>query len=47
LLPYFRKGITFTPPNYDKRGGGGLVNYDASAFGRDDGALHVSYFNFW
>lgn len=47
MLPYFKKGLTFTPPDYAKRGGGGLVDYDASAFGPDRGPLHVLYANYW
>lgn len=47
ILPYFRKSTDFTPPNYAKRGAGGLVGYDASAFSPVGGPLQVSYSNFW
>lgn len=44
LLPFFKKSIRFTPPDYTKRGGG-LVTYDANAFDPSAGPLHVSYPN--
>lgn len=45
-LPYFKKSIRFTPPNYAKRAPGSTVHYDPSAFG-NGGPLEVSYFNYW
>ena len=47
ILPYFKKSAEFTPPDYAKRGAGGLVRYDASAFSPVGGPLQVSYSNFW
>lgn len=44
LLPFFKKSIRFTPPDYTKRRGG-LVTYDANAFDPSGGPLHVSYPN--
>ena len=46
LLPYFKKSVTFTPPNYSKLGPGVEIPYDPSAFG-DGGPLQVSYSNFY
>lgn len=46
LLPYFKKSIIFTPPNYAKRGGPNLA-YDASAFSSTGGPLHVSFWNYF
>ncbi|MCJ1430299.1 hypothetical protein MMC29_008216, partial [Sticta canariensis] len=47
ILPYFKKSAEFTPPDYAKRGAGGLVRYDASAFSPVGGPLQLSYSNFW
>lgn len=46
ILPFFAKSAAFTPPNYAKRGAGGLVTFDASAFSSSGGPLQVSYSNF-
>ena len=47
ILPFFKKSPAFTPPNYAKRGAGGPVAFDASAFSSLGGPLQVSYSNFW
>lgn len=47
ILPYFKKSPEFTGPEYAKRGAGGLVRYDASAFSPVGGPLQVSYSSFW
>ena len=39
--------MTFTPPDYAKRDGGGPVLYNPAAFNLFSGPLHVSYPNFW
>ena len=46
LLSYFKKSITFTPPNLSKLGPGVTVPYDPSAFG-NGGPVHVSYSNYY
>jgi len=46
LMPYFKKSINFTPPDYSKRGGPPLA-YDASAFSPAGGPLHVSFWNYF
>jgi hypothetical protein len=45
LLPYFKKSVTFTPPDAAKRFPNATALYDASAFG-SGGPLHVSYPNY-
>ena len=46
LLPYFRKSVRFTPPDYGKRGGP-RVAYDPSAYSPRRGPLQVSYWNYF
>ena len=47
LLPFFKKSVNFTAPNYGKRETGGTVLYDPDAFSTSSGPLQVSYPNFW
>lgn len=47
LLPYFKKGVHFTPPDITLRGGP-PVAFDASAFdASSSGPLHVSFWNYY
>ena len=46
ILPFFRKSVKFTPPNYEKRGSGPVL-YNSSGFSSSGGPLHVSYPNYW
>lgn len=46
-MPFFAKSCAFTPPDYVKRGTGGPVIFDATAFSSSGGPLQVSYSNFW
>ena len=46
LLPYFKKSVMFTPPDYGKRGGP-TVAYDPSAFTHSGGPLKVAYWNYY
>ena len=46
LLPFFKKSVKFTPPNYRKRGGP-AVAYDSSAYSPRGGPLQVSYWNYF
>lgn len=47
ILPYFKKSISFTPPNYEKRGPDSHVEYDPAAFSSHGGPLQVSYSNYY
>ena len=46
FLPYFEKGICFTPPNMDARAANATPLYDASVMGNCSGPLSVSYSNY-
>jgi choline dehydrogenase len=46
ILPYFKKSVAFTPPNYAKRGGP-AVAYNSSAYSPSGGPLHVAYWNYY
>ncbi|KAI0847742.1 alcohol oxidase [Daldinia vernicosa] len=47
LLPYFKKGVHFTPPDISLRGGP-PVAFEASAFdASSSGPLHVSFWNYY
>lgn len=45
-MKYFKKSVTFTAPDYAKRGGPPAI-YDASAFNILGGPLHVSWWNWF
>ena len=46
ILPYYKKSVTFTPPNYSKRFTNTTLNYDPNAFDNSSrGPLQVSYPN--
>ncbi|APA10037.1 hypothetical protein sscle_05g048070 [Sclerotinia sclerotiorum 1980 UF-70] len=42
LLPYFKKGVEFTPPNNALRPSNASLSYNASAFDPNEGPLQVS-----
>ena len=46
-LPYFKKSITFTRPNYAKRGPGSNIGFDPLVFSPNGGPLQLSYSNFY
>ncbi|KAF9059459.1 hypothetical protein BDP27DRAFT_1385798 [Rhodocollybia butyracea] len=45
-LPYFKKSVTFTPPNTEIRAANATADYNASAFESNGGPLTVSYPNY-
>ncbi|KAF2135275.1 GMC oxidoreductase [Aplosporella prunicola CBS 121167] len=47
ILPYFKRSVTFTPPNYVKRGPHSNILYDSEAFDSSGGPLQVSYANYY
>ena len=47
VLPYFKKSVNFTEPNYAKRGPDSQVNYDPSAYTPGAGPLKVSFTNYY
>jgi len=47
ILPYFQRSVNFTPPDLAKRGGGGEVFFDPTAFSSNGAPLQISYSNFW
>jgi choline dehydrogenase len=46
LLPYFKKSVTFTPPNTTTRFPNATAQYDPSAYSSPGGPLQVSYANY-
>jgi len=47
FLPYFKKSVSFTPPNTVKRFANATASYDVSAFSKSNGGpLQVSYANY-
>lgn len=46
FLPWFEKGIKFTPPNIDKRGKNATPTYDTSVMGNGTGPLSVTFSNY-
>ncbi|TVY91829.1 Dehydrogenase [Lachnellula willkommii] len=47
ILPFFQKSVTFTAPDLAKRGDGGPVLFDPSAYSPSGKPLQVSYANYW
>jgi len=47
LLPYFKKSMSFTPPNLQKLGPNVNVPFDPTVFSPSGGPLHVSYSNYY
>ena len=47
ILPYFKKSVSFTPPNVKSLGPNADVNYDPAVFSPSGGPLHVSYSNYY
>lgn len=47
ILPFFKRSINYTRPNYAKRGLNSQVKIDPSVFSQFGGPLQVSYFNYY
>ena len=47
ILPFFKRSINYTRPNYAKRGPHSQVKIDPSVFSQSGGPLQVSYFNYY
>ncbi|PYI25495.1 GMC oxidoreductase [Aspergillus indologenus CBS 114.80] len=46
VLPYYKRSVTFTPPNTELRFKNATTEYDSSAFESSGGPLQVSYANY-
>ena len=47
IMPFFKKSVNFSAPDYEKRGSENVARYNASGFENSGGPLHVSYSNYW
>jgi choline dehydrogenase len=46
FMPYFKKSVTFTPPNNEARRSNVSTQYDANAFSNEGGPVQVGYTNY-
>ncbi|KAJ5145865.1 uncharacterized protein N7515_000429 [Penicillium bovifimosum] len=46
VLPFYKKSVTFTPPNTNYRAANASTSYDPSSYDSSGGPLQVSYANF-